>query len=163
MVNPAMFSSEKHDRETPYDFWAELDREFSFTLDAAANVNNTRCAKWFGPGGIREDALSPEPWPSNEVIWLNPPYARGLQEKFIEKAWETGRAGGLVVCLLPSRTDTQVFHQYIWDEIHHKPRRGVQLRFVCGRLKFDDEPNGAPFPSMVVIFGISRARGWVSF
>jgi hypothetical protein len=48
--------------------------------------------------------------------------------------------------LIPSRTDTSYFHDYIWQ----KP--GVEVRFLRGRLKFDDGKDPAPFPSMLVIF-----------
>ena len=50
--------------------------------------------------------------------------------------------------LLPSRTDTRYFHEYI----QHR----AEIRFIKGRLKFSDSKNGAPFPSMLVIY---RAGG----
>ena len=53
-------------------------------------------------------------------------------------------AGGFVVMLLPARTDTRWFHDYIY----HK----AEVRFIRGRLKFGGCKNSAPFPSMVVIF-----------
>ena len=48
--------------------------------------------------------------------------------------------------LLPARTDTQWFHNYIYNKC------GVEIEFIKGRLKFGDAKNSAPFPSMVVIF-----------
>lgn len=57
-----------------------------------------------------------------------------------------------IVLLIPARTDTQYFHDYIYGK--------AQVRFVRGRLKFtDDEGNvadSAPFPSMVVIYNNSE-------
>lgn len=47
--------------------------------------------------------------------------------------------------LLPARTDTRWFHDYIYGK--------AEVRFIRGRLKFGDSKNSAPFPSMVVIFG----------
>lgn len=47
--------------------------------------------------------------------------------------------------LLPARTDTRWFHDYIYGK--------AEVRFIRGRLKFGDRKNSAPFPSMVVIFG----------
>ena len=48
--------------------------------------------------------------------------------------------------LIPARTDTTYFHDYIYGK--------AEIRFVRGRLRFtDDEGNAsdpAPFPSMVV-------------
>jgi site-specific DNA-methyltransferase (adenine-specific) len=50
----------------------------------------------------------------------------------------------VTVMLLPARTDTAWFH----DFIYHKS----EIRFIRGRLKFWDAKNSAPFPSMVVVF-----------
>lgn len=46
--------------------------------------------------------------------------------------------------LIPARTDTKAFHEYIYGK--------AEIRFVQGRLKFGGSKNPAPFPSMVVIF-----------
>ena len=47
--------------------------------------------------------------------------------------------------LIPARTDTRAFHEYIY----HK----AEIRFIRGRLKFGGAKNSAPCPSMVVVFG----------
>lgn len=47
MNNKVMFSSAKNDWETPQDLFDELDREFHFTLDAAASPSNAKCAKYY--------------------------------------------------------------------------------------------------------------------
>ena len=46
--------------------------------------------------------------------------------------------------LLPARTDTRWFHDYIYWK--------ADIRFVKGRIKFGDSKNSAPFPSMIVVF-----------
>lgn len=71
---------------------------------------------------------------------MNPPYGREIG-KWVKKAAESNAT---VVCLLPARTDTKWFHEYILGK--------AEIRFVKGRLKFGDGKNSAPFPSMVVIF-----------
>lgn len=156
----ACFSTGKDDWETPKELYAELDQEFVFTLDAAANEANHKCPRWFGPGGEVEDALSID-WPTDQSIFLNPPYSRRFQPEFIRHAADCAARGGSVVSLLPSRTDTRVFHEFIWDRLQHRPRV-KQLRFVRGRLKFlggrerrrgrRERLLGAPFPSMIVVF-----------
>ena len=50
--------------------------------------------------------------------------------------------------LIPARTDTSYFHDYIY----HK----AEIRFIRGRLKFNDRKQSAPFPSMIVIYGKNR-------
>ena len=52
--------------------------------------------------------------------------------------------GGTVVMLLPARTDTKWFHEYIYNK--------AEIRFIKGRLKFGNSKNVAPFPSMIVVF-----------
>lgn len=76
-------------------------------------------------------------------VFCNPPYSQ--IEKWVEKAfYETKQENTLVVMLIPSRTDTRYFHNYIYGR--------TEIRFVKGRLKFGDGKNSAPFPSMLVIF-----------
>lgn len=53
-------------------------------------------------------------------------------------------SGATVVMLLPARTDTRWFHEYIYGK--------AEIRFIRGRLKFGGADNAAPFPSMVVIY-----------
>lgn len=65
--------------------------------------------------------------------------------KWIEKAHKTWKEfGNTVVMLIPARTDTKAFHEFIYHQ--------AEIRFVKGRLKFNDGKNPAPFPSMIVIF-----------
>ena len=54
-----------------------------------------------------------------------------------------------IVLLIPARTDTTYFHDYIYGK--------ANIRFVRGRLRFTDDDgvisrDPAPFPSMVVIY-----------
>jgi hypothetical protein len=99
------------------------------------------------------DALA-VPWaPMWRRVWVNPPYSRGLQRRFIEKAAREARAGAMVVMLLPARTDTKAFHEHLWDGEAHTCRPWVrELRFLRGRVRFVGAPAAAPFPSMVVVF-----------
>lgn len=73
-------------------------------------------------------------------------------EKEVREWKETNQLNGgskLGVLLIPARTDTKYFHNYI---LHR-----TEIRFVKGRLKFGDSKNSAPFPSMVVIFRGAKA------
>lgn len=133
-----MFSSKTNSWATPTDFFQKLDKEFHFTLDPCADEHNHKCNKYFT---VKEDGLLQE-WGEN-CVFCNPPYGREIG-KWVEKAYHTNQKyGNLVVMLLPARTDTKWFH----DFIYHK----AEIRFVRGRLKFNDKDR-APFPSMVVIY-----------
>lgn len=58
--------------------------------------------------------------------------------------WEGHKENTVVVMLIPARTDTKYFHDFILNR--------SEVRFVKGRLKFGDAKDGAPFPSMIVVF-----------
>ena len=134
-----MFSSKTDNWATPPDFFRELDKEFHFDLDPAADDTNHKCDKYFT---VVEDGLSQE-WGGHNVF-CNPPYGREIG-KWVEKAYQTNKeSGDLVVMLLPARTDTKWFHDFIYKK--------AEIRFVKGRLKFGGSKSGAPFPSMVVIY-----------
>ena len=79
---------------------------------------------------------------------------------FVKKAYEESKKPNTtVVMLLPARTDTKRFHEYIW-----LPEN--EIRFIKGRLSFEingkpmvdknGRPESAPFPSMGVIFGNNK-------
>lgn len=77
-------------------------------------------------------------------MFCNPPYGRQIGE-WVKKAYEESRKPNtLVVMLIPARTDTKWFHDYILGK--------AEIRFIRGRLKFGGADNAAPFPSMVVVF-----------
>lgn len=135
MNTDCMFSSKSDLWETPQDFFDELNREFHFNLDVCALPENAKCSCYFTP---EQDGLQKN-WGGYNV-WCNPPYGRQIGE-WVKKAAESGAP---VVMLLPARTDTRWFHDYIYGK--------AEIRFVRGRLKFGDSRNSAPFPSMIAIF-----------
>lgn len=133
-----MFSSKSDEWATPQAIFEELDKEFHFDLDAAASDDNHKCDRYFT---LENSGLS-QNWGGCRVF-CNPPYSQ--IDKWVEKAFrETRNDNTLVVLLIPSRTDTRYFHNYIYQR--------AEIRFIKGRLKFGDSKNSAPFPSMLVIF-----------
>ena len=79
-------------------------------------------------------------------VWCNPPYSDITS--WVRKAHEEVSSGRceVVVMLVPARTDTRWFHDWCYN------KRGVEIEFVKGRLKFGGAKHNAPFPSMVVVF-----------
>lgn len=137
MNTDVMFSSKTDLWETPQELFDELNHEFHFTLDVCALPENAKCSVYYTP---QQDGLS-KPW--NGVIWCNPPYGKGVGE-WVRKALFASIGGATVVMLLPARTDTRWFHEYIYGK--------AEIRFIKGRLKFGGSKNSAPFPSMIVVF-----------
>lgn len=157
MQSAVMFSKASDEWATPQAFFDELDAEFNFAADLAATDENSKCDGCY-LGGDHGDSLS-SAWhelPGRDALWLNPPYSQCAE--FIAKASREAILGCTVVCLVPSRTDTKWWHTYVWDQALYRPRPGVEIRFVKGRLKFGDSQNSAPFPSVVVIFRGPYAR-----
>lgn len=145
----AAFSSLDMTWRTPRLFWEELNKEFNFVLDACALKSSALVDNWYGPDHddvSRRDALTTD-WVKDSDggnVFMNPPYGRQIG-KFVSKALNESLRGCCVVCLIPARTDTRWFHDFIFDT-------NAEVRFLRGRLKFNDGPNSAPFPSAVVIF-----------
>ena len=133
------FSSKSNEWTTPQHLFDELNQEFNFTLDPCATEENAKCSKHFP---IEDDGLSKD-W-SNDVVFMNPPYGREIK-KWIKKAYEESLNGATVVCLIPARTDTMYWHDFIFD-------KADDIRFLKGRLKFGNGKNSAPFPSAIVVY-----------
>jgi phage N-6-adenine-methyltransferase len=136
------FSSKTCVWETPKDLFEKLNREFGFTVDVCALPENAKCERYFTPA---ENGLKQE-W--RGACWMNPPYGREIGE-WVKKAYQASLCGATVVCLLPARTDTSWWHDYVMD--------ATEIRFVHGRLRFVGAKSSAPFPSAVVVF-----RPWFS-
>ena len=137
-----MLSSKDMDWETPQDFFDELDKEFNFTLDPCATAKTAKCKKYY----TKEDDGLSKGW-AGEVVFCNPPYGTEIKNWVRKCSEESRKNDTIIVMLIPARTDTIYFHEYIY----HK----AKIRFIKGRLKFGGKQKGsgsAPFPSMIVIF-----------
>lgn len=139
------FSSQTNEWATPQWLFDELDKEFHFTLDPCCTHENAKCERHYT---IEEDGLK-QSW-GGESVFLNPPYGKTLH-KWVEKAWkESCKPNTVIVMLIPSRTDTRYFHDYI---LHRS-----EIRFIRNRLDFNDIGGRAPFPSMLVIYRSGGGR-----
>jgi site-specific DNA-methyltransferase (adenine-specific) len=139
MITKGMLTSNRDSWETPQKLFDELNKEFNFTIDAAADAENHKCERYY----TREESGLEKSW-KGERVFLNPPYGRELPKLVKKAADEAKDKSTIIVMLIPARTDTQWFHDYIYKK--------AEIRFIKGRLKFGDGKKDAPFPSMVVIF-----------
>ena len=136
-LNKGMLSSNTVEWATPMAFYEELNKEFGFTLDPCCTAENRKCDKYY----TKEDDGLSKSW-SNETVFCNPPYGRELP-KWVKKCHTESLNGTTVVMLIPVRTDTSYFHDYIYGK--------HEIRFIRGRLRFNGSTQKAPFPSMVVV------------
>ena len=130
-INRGLFTSASCHYSTPGDLYDVLNSEFRFDDDPC-------------PLNPITDGLSRE-WGNR--TYMNPPYGKEIG-LWLKKAYEESQKGKLVVCLIPSRTDTRWWHDYVM--------KSDQIRFLKGRLKFGGLNNSAPFPSCVVVFGVKN-------
>ena len=114
---------------TPVKFYNNLNSEFNFSLDPC-------------PLRSEFDGLSID-WVGN--IYCNPPYSN--IKPFIEKGILEIRKGNAktVVYLIPVRSDTAYWHDLILPN-------AKEIRYVRGRLNFNESKSPAPFPVVLVIF-----------
>ena len=127
MINKGLFSSASQHWATPKELYDALDTEFHFNDDPCPlhSVFDRLNGDW----GTR--------------TFMNPPYGNEIG-KWLKRAYEESQKGKTVVCLIPSRTETRWWHDYVM--------KASEIRFLRGRLKFGGSKVNAPFPSAIVIF-----------
>lgn len=137
-ITIGMMSSNTDLWATPQDFFNKINEQYHFDIDVCALPENAKCEKYFTPetDGLKQD------WTG--ICWMNPPYGREIT-KWVEKAYKESQKGNTIVALLPARTDTKWFHEWIYE-------KNIRFELLKGRLKFGDSKNSAPFPSMIVVF-----------
>ena len=146
MVDKALFSSETGEWETPQEFYDNLNNIWKFNLDPCATDENAKCDYYFRKedNGLKLDWDLPGC--AKGRVFVNPPYGRGISEWVRKAVMEVARGNAVVVVmLLPARTDTKWWHD--WIEPY-----ATKVIFIRGRLKFKGASNPAPFPSVLAIF-----------
>ena len=130
---------------TPQEFFDNLNKIFNFTLDVCALPENAKCENYYTP---ETDGLK-QPWMGG--VWCNPPYGREIIN-WVRKASEeyTKDYCNFVVMLLPARTDTRWFQDYVYGKAY--------LHFIDGRLTFGEQKGNAPFPSVLAVYVKKRNR-----
>lgn len=130
--------------ETPIAFvkYIEDRLEVVFTLDAAADENNTKAPVWID---IEEDCFKAR-W--GGTVWLNPPYGRKIPN-FLERVNSQTKNCDLIAVLLPARVCTRWFHDLVVPYVS-------EIYFIKGRLNHHHhssvDNSCAPFPSMLLIY-----------
>src|SRR5215216_3034489 len=104
-LNRGLFTSLRGDWKTPRELYQALDAEFGFDFDPC-------------PAKPVIDGLK-ETW--GNINFVNPPYGKEIT-KWIGKGFEESLAGKTIVFLVPSRTDTGWWHDYIM--------KATEIRFI---------------------------------
>lgn len=85
-------------------------------------------------------------------VYCNPPYTRGVIEKFMQRLAEYGNGIGLIF----GRTETAMFREHIWDTAD-------AILFLAGRLTFhrpdgSKAPGNSGGPSVLVAYGAENVE-----
>ena len=117
------------------------------TPDYLKNQIKHEFGEYFDPCPVNptQDGLAID-WPTDQAVYVNPPYTRGNISKWVKKCSEQHQRGCTIILLIPSYTDTAYFHDYIYQ------KTDVEIRFIRGRIKFKGYENQSSFASMMVIF-----------
>lgn len=141
----ALISSNDQTWETPKYLFDWLNDIFHFTIDLAS-FETCYTAKTIGKCITPQQDSLKQSW-NGQIGFLNPPYGRELH-KWVEKACaEVKKATKptMIIMLIPSRTDTSYWHDYIFPT-------AKEIWFLKGRVRFGDGTKPAPFPSAIVVF-----------
>ena len=104
------------------------------TLSTKSFTSTTIPVHWGGVSGLDRE------WGTSTFV--NPPYSE--IKEWVAYGYEQAQKGKTVVMLIPSRTDTRWWHDFVM--------KAKEIRFIKGRLKFGGQKNSAPFPSAIVVF-----------
>lgn len=140
----ALFTSNSNEWETPLSLFDELNKQFNFTLDPASTSENALCDNFY----TKEDNGLVQSW-ENETVYCNPPYGREITE-WAKKACKESKKGTNIVMLIPARTDTIYWHEYVFNK--------ANIYFFKGRLKFSGSKTSAPFPSAIACYNCKLKR-----
>lgn len=172
-----MFSSENQNWATRWNTFYSIQEQLGrkYNLDPCCFKETAKCNRYITESEdifSYKDPLSLKEELGDLQIFVNPPYGR-YQAKFVNHIADWCEYEGVIAdCLIPSRTDTGLFH----DDLL---KRATTIRFIKGRLTFGDDAywewfwrqeyrsNGtknklfgkvgkmeaATFPSIVVSFG----------
>ena len=93
-----------------------------------------------------------EPWDA-ETIYVNPPYSKA-RERWVARCIEAAEAAARVVLLMPSHTDTRLFHKATETASH--------VVFIKGRVKFgilreNRRQEAASHPSCLIAWNLVDA------
>lgn len=144
-MNKVHYSSKSTEWETPKYVFDVLKEKYNIVLDTCATEENTKCTVYYDKkaDGLKQNWSVVKEFGKDASCWMNPPYGRSIAG-WVKKAHEETFNGVRTIALLPARTDTRWFHEYIIGR--------YEVSFWRGRIKFANAKTSAPFPSMIVIF-----------
>lgn len=122
-------------------------------LDPCTEPDNPTNARVFYTAEMDGAATS---WNSPNIasVYVNPPYGK-VRERWVARCLEAAASGSRVVLLIPSHTDTRLFHKAIATASH--------VVFIKGRVKFgilrsNRRQEAASHPSCLIGWNLPSAE-----
>lgn len=140
---------------TPYWLYEAIDEIYKVDVDLYANEINFLAPFYY----TKENPFDPDKHRCDRVFYANPPYSKCGEA--CKTAEQIALKGGTVIMLIPARTDTKYFHEIILKNYYEITPIITCFIFIKGRLKFSQAKQGAPFPSMIVIFSHPSRMEWM--
>lgn len=143
-------SSKRMDWCTPLNVLGRIYQFDKIGLDPCGNANSEVIAdEIWTEGGLDR------PWHDKGLVYVNPPYGRGIGD-WIAKCNKTSHDSNAdIIALVPARTDTEWFRSALC--------LASRICLIRGRLRFQDAPSSAPFPSALIYWGDRTERFWKIF
>ena len=149
LTQNTLLSSNNDEWETPQSLFNILNQKYKFTLDPCATHYNYKCKKYY----TKEQNGLNQSW-KDEIVFVNPPYSH-IKEWVKKSCEESEKHKIIVILLIPARTDTIYWHEYIMKE-------AKKIYFIKGRLKFNNSHNNAPFPSVIIEFNPDKDNNYLN-
>lgn len=147
-----LFSKASDEWRTPSSLIDYLSNTFIIIYDLAAISENTLTEKYC-PNlcestihDVRKEIMNLLHAPG-EVAFCNPPYSQCREFVCLCVGMNVP-----IIMLLPARTDTRWFHDYLYK------KENIVIEFLRGRLRFSNAKHNAPFPSMLAYINIFKAK-----
>jgi phage N-6-adenine-methyltransferase len=145
---PITWSHQSDEWGTPQELFDFLATFFAFDVDVAATAENAKCKEFW----TKEDDGLQQRWAPEKTFWMNPPYSQA--GKWVRKADEAAAAGAIVVGLLPNRSATGWYKDFVVPNAHIIQLHG-RAKFIPGHKPIQN--SSAPFASILVIWPKSAA------
>jgi phage N-6-adenine-methyltransferase len=143
--------------QTPPHFYRFLDSLYGFTVDVAATKANAKCRKFWT---TETDGLA-QTWKTSDVHWMNYPYSQSAL--WVKKAHEASKRGVITVALLPNRSATNWYRDYVVPSALIVQLHG-RVPFLSGVAPSATRTmSGAPFASLLAIWPLSAGQRILKF
>lgn len=143
------FESLRDDYLTPSEFYGELmDKEkiLIFDCDVCCTQFNIPAVWHYKKDGLynldgkRESDKHGLKGDWYQLNWCNPPFAQA--PAWVKKAANEMKKGNTTYMLIPARTETKYWHDYILDKNGGTNRKNVKVKFLRKGLRFIEPTTG---------------------